>query len=147
MMAYDPKRFARAGVLAHVQQFAFEFAEVGNAVLGVPRKARACRVRAHTCGFVRGEEQLADRCQMQRRPPANGTYDLHAGTLGIGALDIDDLIALTHREIHRLAGQAVQFAHWRQRSIAHRQTRLDQIAQLQQGKVPGAPDSAPGPAS
>ena len=123
---------ARASLLAHERQLALELREIGNAVLRMPREARARRVGAHARGFVGGEKELADRSQMQRRPPADRPHDLHARALRIRALDIDDLVALTHREIHRLPRLAMQFAHRRHRGFAHREPRLHQIAEFEQ---------------
>ena len=69
---------------------------------------------------------------MQRRPAADGPHHLHARALAVGALDVDDLVALAHRQVHRLVRQLVQLAHRAERGVAHVQPRLDQVAQFQQ---------------
>ncbi|MNT36142.1 hypothetical protein D3C72_1722060 [compost metagenome] len=98
----------------------------------MPGQPGAGGVVAHARGFVGGQEQLADRGQVQRRTAADGAHHLHAGALAVGALDIHDLVALAYRQVDRLPGHAVQRAHRRQRRVAHRQARLDQVAQFQQ---------------
>jgi hypothetical protein len=53
------------------------------------------------------------------------------GALAVGALDVDDLVALPHRQVDRLMGQLVQLAHRRERRIAHIESRLDQVSHLE----------------
>ena len=69
---------------------------------------------------------------MQRGAPADGAHHLHAGALAVGALDVDDLVALAHAEVDRLLRELVQLAHRRHRGVAHVEPALDQVAQLQQ---------------
>jgi hypothetical protein len=69
---------------------------------------------------------------VQRRTPANGPHHLHAGAFAVGALHVDDLVTLAHAQVDRLLDQLVQFAHGRQRRVAHAQAALDQVAQFQQ---------------
>ena len=69
---------------------------------------------------------------MQRRPAADGAHHLHARALAVGALDVDDLVALPHAEVDRLLRELVQFAHRRQGGVAHVEPALDQVAELQQ---------------
>jgi hypothetical protein len=69
---------------------------------------------------------------VQRRAAADGAHHLHARALAVGALDVDDLVALAHAQVHRLLDLLVQLAHRRQRGVAHVQPRLHQVAQFQQ---------------
>ena len=78
------------------------------------------------------QEEFADRSQVQGRTATDCAHDLHARALAEGALDIDDLVALAHREIHGLVRQAMQFAHGCDGGFAYIEPRLDQIAQFQQ---------------
>ena len=95
-------------------------------------QAGARGVGAHALRVVVGQEQLADRGQVQRRAAADGAHHLHARAFAVGALDVDDLVALAHRQVDRLVRELVQFAHRAQRRVAHVQPRLDQVAQFQQ---------------
>jgi hypothetical protein len=69
---------------------------------------------------------------MQRAAAADRAHHLHARALGEGAVDVDDLVALAHRQVHGLLGFLVQGAHEVERRFAHRQPALDHIAQFQQ---------------
>ena len=69
---------------------------------------------------------------MQRRPAADGAHHLHARAFAVGALDVDDLVALAHRQVDRLVGQLVQFAHRPERGVAHVEPGLHQVAEFQQ---------------
>ena len=106
--------------------------QLGDAVARVAGQPGAGGIGAHALRVVVRQEQLADRGEMQRRPPADGAHDLHARALAVGALDVDDLVALAHRQVDRLVRQLVQLAHRRQRGIAHVEPRLDQVAELEQ---------------
>jgi hypothetical protein len=79
-----------------------------------------------------GEEELAHRCQVQWRAPSDGAHHLHARALAVRALDVHDLVALAHGEVHGLVGQLVQLAHRAQGRIAHVEPRLDEIAEFEQ---------------
>ena len=72
---------------------------------------------------------------MQRRAATDGAHHLHAASLAVGALHIDDFVALAHREIDGLLGDFVQLAHRGQGRVAHVQARFDQIAQLQKAQT------------
>ena len=63
---------------------------------------------------------------------ANRTYYLHTGAFAVGALNIDDFIALAHAQIHGLLDLLVQQAHGGQGGFAHAQAGFDQVAQFQQ---------------
>ena len=69
---------------------------------------------------------------MQRCTRTNGAHHLHARPLAVGALDVNDLIALAHAQVDRLLNLLVQLTHGQQRGITHIQTSFDQIAQFQQ---------------
>jgi hypothetical protein len=98
----------------------------------VAGQAGAGGVGAHALQVVGRQKQLAGGGQVQRRAAADGAHHLHARALAVGALHVHDLVALAHAQVHRLLGQAVQLAHGLQGRVAHRQPRLDQVAQLQQ---------------
>jgi hypothetical protein len=143
LVVVDPRRQAAHAELellvvacdavgAHRRELALQACQVGDAVAGVAGEAGARGVGAHTLRVVMGEEELADRGEVQRRPPADGAHHLHARALAERPLDVDDLVALAHREVHRLARQAVQLAHRRQRRIAHVEAGLDEVAELEQ---------------
>ena len=68
---------------------------------------------------------------MQGGTAANGANHLHAGPFAVGPFHIHDFIALSNAEIDGLLYELVQFAHWCQRSVAHIQACLDQIAKFQ----------------
>jgi len=63
---------------------------------------------------------------------SDGAHNLHPGSLAVGAFDVDDFIALSDRQVHRLVRQLVQLAHGLQRGFAHVQAGLDQVAQFKQ---------------
>ena len=69
---------------------------------------------------------------MQRRAAADRAHHLHARAFAVGALDVDDLVALAHRQVHRLVRQLVQFAHRAERRVAHVEPGLDEVAELEQ---------------
>lgn len=117
---------------AHQRQLAFEALQVGQAIAGVAGQAGSERIGAHLAGVGGGQEQLAGGGQVQRRPPANGAHHLHAGTLAPGAVDIDDLVALLHRQVDGLPGQLVQRPHGGDGRLAYVQPPLDQRAQFKQ---------------
>jgi hypothetical protein len=87
---------------------------------------------------------------VQRRAAADRAHHLHPRALAVGALDVDDFVALAHRQVDRLAGEAMQLAHRHQRGVAYRQPRLHQVAELEQphaepvGAGVGAVDEAAG---
>ena len=116
----------------HPRQLALEPRQLGDAVARVAGQAGARRVGADALRVVVGEEELADRRQMQRRTPADGANDLHSRPFAVGALDVDDLVALAHREVDRLVRQLVQLAHRAERRVANVEPRLDQVAELEQ---------------
>ena len=122
----------RVAMLAHFGQLALQHGQLRDAVLGVAGQARAGGVGADAQRVVRCQKQLADGCQMQGRPPADGAHHLHARAFAEGAFDVDDFVALAHAQVDRLLDQAVQLAHGRQRRVAHVQTAFDQVAKLQQ---------------
>ena len=95
-------------------------------------EAGACSVGADSGGFVGCEKEFSHRCQMQRCASTNSTHDLHARTLRISPLYIDDFVALTHRQVHGLPGFAMQLAHGRHGRFPNRKPRLHQIAEFQQ---------------
>jgi hypothetical protein len=109
-----------------------EPAQVGDAVAGVAGQAGARGIGTHPLRVVMGQEQLAHRGEVQRCAAAHGAHHLHARAFAVGALDVDDLVALAHRQVHRLVGELVQFAHRRHGSVAHVQPGLHQVAQFQQ---------------
>ena len=92
----------------------------------------ACGIGPQTLGFFGGQEQFAHRSEVQGGAAANGAHHLHARTLAVGALHVNDFIALTHAQVHRLLNLLVQFAHGQQGGIAHIEPSFDQVAQLQQ---------------
>ena len=96
-----------------------------------PGQAGAVGVGTHPLGFVCRQEQFADRGEMQRGARADGSHHLHARTLAVGALDVDDLVALAHAEIDRLLDVAVQFAHGLDSRVAYVEPGLDEIAEFQ----------------
>ena len=63
---------------------------------------------------------------------ADHVHHAHRRASARGALDVDDLVVVAHRKVHRLAGLCVQLAHDGQREFAHADARLDQIAELEQ---------------
>ena len=71
---------------------------------------------------------------------AYGSNHLHAGALGNGTLDIDDLVTLPNRQVNRLCRSLVQFAHRSHCRVANVKPGLDQITQLEQthAKLVGA---------
>ena len=69
---------------------------------------------------------------MQRRAPADRAHHLHAAALGDRTFDVDDFVALSDRQVDRLSGGAVQFAHRPERCVAHVEPGLHQIAEFQQ---------------
>ena len=117
---------------AHVGQFAFQRRQFGDAVARLPGQTGARGIGAHALRVVQRQEQLAHRGQVQRRAAADGAHHLHARVLAVGALDVDDLVALAHRQIDGLVRQPVQLAHRAERCFAHIQPGLDQVAQFQQ---------------
>jgi hypothetical protein len=118
--------------VAHAGQLALQNRELREAVLGVAGQTGARGIGAHALAVVGGQEELAHRGEVQRGATAHGPHHLHARALAVSALDIDDLVALPHRQVHRLVRDPVQLAHRRQRGVAHRQAGLHQVAQLQQ---------------
>ena len=66
------------------------------------------------------------------RARADDLHHAHHGAGVGGALDVDDLVVVPHREIDRLAQLLVQRLHVRQRLLAHADARLHQAAQLEQ---------------
>ena len=68
---------------------------------------------------------------MQGRASPDSSNDLHARTLTVGALDVDNLIALPETQIDRLLNQMVQASHGLECRVAHMQAGFDQIAQFQ----------------
>ena len=89
-------------------------------------------IGAHIARIVGGQEEFADRGQMQRRTATHRPHHLHAAAFRDRALDIDDLVALADRQIDRLMSEPVELAHRRQRRIAHIESRLHQVAEFQQ---------------
>ncbi|MNT26312.1 hypothetical protein D3C72_1618760 [compost metagenome] len=98
----------------------------------MPGQPGARGIAAHAPGLVGGQEQLADRGQVQGGAATDGAHHLHARTLAVGALDVHDLVALAHAEVDRLLRELVQLAHRAQGRVAHVQPALDQVAKLQQ---------------
>jgi hypothetical protein len=89
----------------HWRTLASSRSSVGNWVmllLGLAMQPGAGGIGADALRVVCGQEQLADRGQVQRRAPADGTHHLHARAFAVGALDIDDLVALAHAQVDRL---------------------------------------------
>jgi len=98
----------------------------------VPRQAGAGGVGAHALRIVGRQEQLAGGGEVQRCVAADGAHHLHARAFAVGALHVDDLVALAHAEVHGLLDQLVQLAHRGHGCVAHGQASLDEVAQLQQ---------------
>jgi hypothetical protein len=69
---------------------------------------------------------------VQRRARADGVHDAHRRAARGGALDVDDLVVVAHREVHRFAGVRVQLAHHGQRELAHADPRAHAVAELEQ---------------
>jgi hypothetical protein len=98
-------------------------------------------VKTHTAALSAKLQGVADATELaklflaelaQRRAAANGPHDLHAGALAPGAVDVDDLVALLHREVDGLPGGAVQVAHDADGGLAHIEAALDQRTQFKQ---------------
>ena len=123
---------ARCTVVEDFRQRSFKRRQAGDAVSRVPSQTGTGCVGANTLRIVVGKKELADRSEMQGSSSADGTNHLHAGALAVGALDVDDLVALAHGKVHRLVSELVQFAHRTQRGIAHIEARLHEVAQFQQ---------------
>ena len=117
---------------ATFDELALERRQVGDAVAGMPGQPGSRRIGADALRVVLGEKELADRGEVQRRAAADGAHHLHARSLAVGSLDVDDLVALAHRQVDRLMRQLVQLAHRRQCRVAHVEPRLDQVAELEQ---------------
>ena len=78
------------------------------------------------------KEQFAHRRQVQRCPSTNRADHLHARTFAVGALDVDNVVALAHAEIDRLFDELMQRAHRPQRGITDIEPPFDQVSQFQQ---------------
>jgi hypothetical protein len=89
-------------------------------------------VGPHALGIVERQEQFAHGREMQWCTAADGSNNLHARAFAVGALDVDDLVALAYRQVHRLMRQLVELAHRPESRVADIETRFHQIAQLQQ---------------
>ena len=70
------------------------------------------------------QEQLAGGGDVQRGARADDVHHAHRRAARGGALDVDDLVVVAHREVHGLARLRVQLAHHRQRQLAHADARL-----------------------
>ena len=103
-----------------------------SAVPGMRGEAGALGVLAQFREAFLQQEELARRGDVQRGARADHVHHAHRRAARRGALDVDDLVVVAHREVHRLADLRVQFAHHRQRHLAHVDARLDQVAQFQQ---------------
>lgn len=117
---------------AHRRQLALQPRQIGDAVARVADQTRTGRIGAYPGGVVVREEQLAHGGQVQWRSAADGSDDLHARTLTVAALDVHDLVALPHRQVHGLLGEPVQFPHRTDGRLAHVEPRLDQVAKFEQ---------------
>ena len=96
------------------------------------RQAGTLGVIPYFLGAVGGEEQFAQRGDMQRRPSADQINHAHQGATTGRAFDIDDLVLVTDAEVDGFADLSMQFLHERTRHAADADARLDDIAQLQQ---------------
>jgi hypothetical protein len=94
-------------VLAHLGQFALQHGSWVMLLRVCPAARCAWHRRACAAGRPR-QEQLAGGRQVQRRTPADGAHHLHAGAFAVGALDIDDLVALAHAQVHGLLDEPVE---------------------------------------
>ena len=63
---------------------------------------------------------------------ADHVHHAHRRAARRGPFHVHDLVVVTHREVHGLAGLRVKLAHHRQRSLGHVDPRLHLVPQLQQ---------------
>ena len=80
----------------------------------------------------RGEEDLADRGDVQRGVRADDLYHAHHAAVFCGAFDVDHFVDAAHRQVDGFAERAMQFMHMRQCFLAHADTRFHQAAQFNQ---------------
>src|SRR5690606_25033444 len=108
---------ARIPMAAHQREIAFELVDLGNTVARVTRQPSAHRIGSYLAGLSYRQEQLAGGREMKWGPATDGTNHLHPRALAPGALDVDNFVALLHRQIDGLPCDAVQFTHGLKRDV------------------------------
>jgi hypothetical protein len=119
-------------VAAHLVQFLFEGGEGGQGVRGLAGQAGALGVVANRLRRFHGQEELAERSQVQGRAAADQVDDADQRASRRRALDIDDVVVVTGPKVDRLADRFMEFLHERQRDLAQADARLDEVAQFEQ---------------
>ncbi|OPZ04126.1 MAG: hypothetical protein BWZ09_02008 [Alphaproteobacteria bacterium ADurb.BinA305] len=117
---------------AHAVELLLQRRQRGDRGRGGGGQGGAAGVVADALEAVLDQEELAGGGGVQRRARAHDVHHAHRGAPARGALDIHDLVAGAHPQVHALAGGGVQLEHVGHRGLAQRDARLHQAAELEQ---------------
>ena len=119
-------------VAADLVELLLQRRQAGQRVRRLARQAGALGVGAHVLRRVGGEEEFADRGQVQRRAAADQIDDADQRAAARRALGVDDFVVVADAEVDRLADALMQLLHEGKGDFADVDSRFDDVAELEQ---------------